>query len=105
MDEFLAWLGGFELRVCLIIGLFHSFSGSFEPEALAVRPPFGPQPLEQVMNGGDADHGLTRLRRVLVVLAQAPVAPLPRIGPLHDPTHRQRLELRLPFGRLTISSR
>src|SRR5437764_9532830 len=49
------------------------------------------------MSGSDADHGLTRLRRVLVVLAQAPVATLPRIGPLHDPTHRQRLELRLPL--------
>lgn len=47
------------------------------------------------MNGGDADHGLTHLRRVLVILAQTPVAPLPRIGPLHDPTHGQRLELRL----------
>ena len=41
------------------------------------------------MSGGDADHGLTRLRRVLIVLAQASVTPLPRIGPLHDPTHRQ----------------
>ena len=69
----------------------------FEPESLAVRPPFGPQPLEQVMHGGDTDHGLTRLRRVFVVLAQAPVASLPRIGPLHNPTHRQWLELRLPF--------
>lgn len=49
------------------------------------------------MNGGDANQGLTRLRRVLIVLAQAPVAPLPRIGPLHDPTHRQRLELCLPL--------
>ena len=49
------------------------------------------------MNGGDADHGLTRLRRVLIVLAQAPVTPLPRIGPLHDPTHRQGLELRFPL--------
>src|SRR6266436_4561211 len=49
------------------------------------------------MNGSDADHGLTRLRCALVVFAQATVAPLPSVGPLHDPTHRQRLEFRLAF--------
>src|SRR5437879_13395793 len=50
-----------------------------------------------MMNGGDADHGLTGLRRMLVVFAQTPVTPLPSISPLHYPTHRQRFELFLSF--------
>src|SRR4051812_25279507 len=38
------------------------------------------------------DHGLTRLRRVLVVLAQAAIAPQPGQGPFHHPTALQRDE-------------
>ena len=49
------------------------------------------------MNGSDSDHAFTCLRCMLVVFAQAPVTPLPRIRPLHDPTHRQRFEARLSF--------
>src|SRR5271165_535981 len=51
-----------------------------------------------MMDGGDSDHGLTRLRRMLVVFAQAPIAPLPGIRSLHYPTQRQGFECRLPFG-------
>ena len=50
------------------------------------------------MDGGDSDHGLTRLRRMLVVFAQTPIAPLPGIRSLHYPTQRQGFECRLPFG-------
>ncbi len=49
------------------------------------------------MNGNDSDHAFTRLRCMLVVFGQASVTPLPRIGPLDDPTHRQRFEARLSF--------
>src|ERR1043166_3826172 len=73
------------------------FAFLFETKALTIMLPLGPQPLEQVMDGGDANHGFTGLGRMLVDLAQTPVPPLPRIVSLHDPTHRQRLELGLTF--------
>src|SRR5262249_5054371 len=70
---------------------------SLEPETLTMCFHLRPEPLEQMMNGSDADHCCTRLRCVLIVFAQGPVTPLPGIGALHHPTHWQWLEGSCPF--------
>ncbi len=49
------------------------------------------------MNHTHADHGFTRLRPALVVLAQPPAAAQPGEGPLHDPALGQRHEPRRPL--------
>ena len=48
------------------------------------------------MNRCDLDDRLTRARRVLIVLAQTPIAPQPGERPLHHPATPQRHEPPLP---------
>ena len=49
------------------------------------------------MNRRQPHHRLTRLGRVLVVLAQAPIPPQPGERPFHHPTHLQGLKARHAF--------
>src|ERR1700680_2080751 len=62
---------------------------SLEPEPLAFCRLVGMKPTEVMMDGRDLDHGFTRLRQVLIVLAQPPVPSQPGERALHDPTTLQ----------------